>query len=360
MFGYLEGRRLGGVIDMKLGRQFEMTGLDWYVFDGGMVRAKTPVHVALEAFGGLQVDGADVFGYPTHEPDGTQGTVADQVLSPMLGAGFSMVDIPWMDARFAYRRTWSPGGQDPNLANDTPGVDQSVVGMSVALRLLRGTLSPHGALRYNLGTDRVDDLAVGVAFDMTPRHRLRADYVRAFPAFDLDSIFNVFSMNPFEDVRFVYEVRPSARWTLQARGQMRVFRNETTAQGLEPSQRLRPGYGGGLAALYRRRRTALRLDGFALGGEGGLRGGGVVESRTHVWWDRIALDGRVYFTQYRDDLSHGRYGYSLALQVGANIRLYHGVYVHVLGEELVTRHYKSALRALGVLSVDWGFRGGAR
>src|SRR5690606_38555012 len=35
MFGYLQGRRIGGFFDFRAGRQFESSGLDWYAFDGG-------------------------------------------------------------------------------------------------------------------------------------------------------------------------------------------------------------------------------------------------------------------------------------------------------------------------------------
>ena len=40
LFAYLEGQNLGGMVDVRAGRQFEMSGLDFFAFDGGWVRAE--------------------------------------------------------------------------------------------------------------------------------------------------------------------------------------------------------------------------------------------------------------------------------------------------------------------------------
>jgi hypothetical protein len=366
LFGYLEGENLGGHVDLRLGRQFEMSGLDFYAFDGGWVRVRTPAHLAVEAFGGLQVDGSAVFGFPTFELDGTSGTGADGISSPMVGAALSMDDVEFMDARIAYRRTWTPAsfGQDELDSDGTrglrPGVDQELWSGTLALRLFHGKLSPFGSARYNLGTSRLDDLGAGLTWALTELHTVRAQYLRTIPAFDLDSIFNVFSVTPFEDVRVVYEVRPGPRWQLDARFQGRILRDETTALGTEPTQPVRFGGGGGAGAAYRRRRVAVHTDAYGLGGEGGLRVGGSVDARTHVIYDRLGLDGRGYVLYYRDEVDAARTGYSVAVQGGANLRLAHGIYLNVVAEELFTPFYRGAFRAFGILSVDWALRGGQR
>jgi hypothetical protein len=376
LFGYLEGENLGGHLDLRLGRQLEMSGLDFYAFDGGWVRMRTPAHLAVEAFGGLQVDGSAVFGFPTFELDGTAGTGADHVSSPMVGAAVAMDDVEFMDARIAYRRTWTPESLGRDLVDSDgtlglrPGVDQELFSGSVALRLAHGKLSPFAAGRYNLGTSRLDDLAAGLTWSLTELHTVRAQYLRTIPAFDLDSIFNVFSVTPFEDVRVVYEVRPGPHWRLDARFQGRLFRDEVTTLGHEPDAALRFGGGGGAGAAYRRRRVAVRTDAFGLGGEGGVRVGGSVDARTHVLYDRLGIDTRGYLLYYDgrgDTQGNGRdagvgagSGYSVAMQAGANIRLAHGIYINAVAEELFTPFYRGAFRAFGTLSVDWALRGGSR
>lgn len=366
LFGYLEGENLGGHVDLRLGRQFEMSGLDFYAFDGGWVRVRTPAHLAVEAFGGLQVDGSAVFGFPTFELDGTNGSGADTVSSPMVGAAIALDDVKFMDARIAYRRTWTPAslGKDELDSDGTlglrPGVDQEIWSGTLALRLADGKLSPFGSARYNLGTSRLDDLGAGLTWNLTELHTVRAQYLRTIPAFDLDSIFNVFSVTPFEDVRVVYEVRPGPYWRLDARFQGRFFRDDPTTLGAQPEQAVRFGGGGGAGAVYRRRRVAVRTDTYGLGGEGGLRVGGSVDARTHVIYDRLGLDTRGYVLYYKDEVDAARTGYSVAVQGGANLRLAHGIYINAVAEELFTPFYRGAFRAFAILSVDWALRGGSR
>jgi len=367
LYGYFEGRAVARFFDFKVGRQFEMSGLDFYAFDGGWIRANTPAHVAVEAFGGQQVDGTALFGFPTFELDGTQGTPADKSHSPMVGAAFSLSDIKFADARFAYRRTWSPASINDDIP-DVGGsggvgtvVDQEFISASVALRLAKGKLAPFGSGRYNLGVSRLDDLSAGVWWALTDMHTLRAYYLRTIPSFDLDSIFNVFSLEPFEDVRVVYQVRTGPRWTVYSRFQGRFFHASPTADsGLMPAERVAFGGGGGGGAELRMRRFGMRLDGYGLGGQGGVRAGGSIDTRTHVLYDRIAIDARSYGLYYKDEVNQAREGYSLSLQAGTNVRLGHGVYLNLMAEELFTPYTRAAFRAFGMLNVDWAFRVGQR
>ncbi|MCA9635914.1 MAG: hypothetical protein KC420_07790 [Myxococcales bacterium] len=368
LFAYLEGQRLGGFVDLRAGRQFEMSGLDFYAFDGAWTRAHLPVlPLAVEAFGGMMVDGSQLFGFPTFELDGTNGTARDRSFSPMAGAALSSSGLRWLDARLAYRRTFTPSAlnrgaiDDDGSAGLASGVDQELVSLSAAARLADGRLSPYAALRYNLGTARLDDVSAGIHMAMSERQSIRALYIRTIPAFDLDSIFNTFTNEAFEDVRVVLESRPNARWILAARSQTRLFRDQTTSE-LEtlPARALRLGVGGGVTASYRIRRLGLRMDGYGLGGEGGVRAGGSLESRTMVAWNRLAIDGRIYGVYYRDDQSEARRGYSLAVQGGLNVQLWRGIHLNLLGEELMTNYYTSALRILASLSADWTMRAGRR
>ncbi|HEX7603353.1 MAG TPA: hypothetical protein VF316_17160, partial [Polyangiaceae bacterium] len=67
MYAYVEGRRLlHGVLGFKLGRQYQIDPLGYWSFDGASVRLTTPVFVAVEAYGGLEVRG----GLPLSGPIG--------------------------------------------------------------------------------------------------------------------------------------------------------------------------------------------------------------------------------------------------------------------------------------------------
>jgi hypothetical protein len=373
MYGYLQGRRIGGFVDFRAGRQFESSGLDWYVFDGGWTRVSTPAYLAVEVFGGLQVNGAHVFGWPTMQLDGTSGNEpADRAGSPMLGTAVSIIDVPWLGARVAYRRTFTPAGINRNILEPTGapdgsvndgiigGVDQELVSATMNLNLAKGVFTPFAAARMNLGTLRVDDLSAGFGVAVSDQHSIRAMYLRTIPSFDLDSIFNVFALQPFEDVRLSYQVRAGS-WTLLGRGSARIFRNEPTADlGIDPESRLSLGWGGTLAAHWQHRRFAVRTDVFAQGGEGGVRAGGSIDGQVRVLNDRIGIDLRSYLTHYADDQVPEREGYGLAFQAGADFKLWDGVHLALLGEELLTPFVVHAFRGLANLSVDWSFRAGRR
>lgn len=363
LYGYLEGQRIGNVLDFRIGRQFEFSGLDFYAFDGAWARVRLPVHLAIEAFGGFQVDGSAVFGYPTFEFDGTQGRALDRQISPMVGVAAALDGLTYADARVAYRRTWSPARLNPDAIDpEAPEgtVDHEVLSAQVAFRFAQQRVTPFAALRYNLGVARIDDVSAGLGVTLTPKHSLRAFYLRAQPVFDLDSIFNVFAFDPLDDVRLVYELRPSERWTIAGRTQLRFEHARTTAAlGTEPTTRTGVGAGGGLAASYRRRRFALRLDGYGHGGMGAMRVGASVDTRTHVFYDRIAIDARTYgiVTRVSD---HANVDGSVAVQVGTSVRLTHGIVLHVVGEELVSTTLRHAFRLFGTFSLDWAFRVGGR
>lgn len=366
LYGYVQGREIGGFFDFRAGRQFETSGLDWYAFDGGWARVRTPAHLAVEAFGGMQVNAANLFGWPTFQLDGTSGEEgADRAGSPVLGAGLSLVDVRWMDARVAYRRTFTPasinrsiieptGDADGSVQPLASGVDQELVSATMHMRLFDGVFAPFGALRFNLGTTRVDDISAGATVAIGDSHHIRAQYLRTIPSFDLDSIFNLFSVQPFEDVRLSYQVRPGGGWRLEGRGGVRLFRDAL------PERRLALGWTAALAAAWQQRRFTVRTDSFVQGGEGGTRAGGSVDSQIRVAADRIGVDLRSYFTHYQDDLVVDRRGWGLAFQAGADFQLWQGVHLTVLAEEMVTPYLRHALRLLGMLSADWSFRVGRR
>lgn len=378
LYGYVQGRRIGGFFDFRAGRQFETSGLDWYVFDGGWARVRTPAHLGVEVFGGLQVNPSQVFGWPTHALDGTSGQdPADTASSPMLGAAVSVLELDWIDARLAYRRTFTPaainqGVLEPTGAADggtqplASGVDQELVSATMALNFggerRASVVSPFAAVRYNIGTARLDDLSAGVSLAVSELHTIRAQYLRTIPSFDLDSVFNLFTLQPLEDVRLSYQVRASEEWTLLARGSARLFRNRETLGGEQPDARVALGWTGALTALWRRQRYALRTDAFAMGGEGGVRTGGSVDGQIRVLNERIGIDLRSYFTHYADDqaLDSPRSGYGLSFQLGADFKLWDGIHLTLLAEELLSPYIRHAFRGLGNLSIDWSFRAGRR
>jgi hypothetical protein len=230
----------------------------------------------------------------------------------------------------------------------------------MSLRLARGRVVPHGALRFDLAGLRVSDFTVGVDLAVSEHHLVRALVMRTVPLFDLDSIFSVFAIEPVEEGRLSVEVRANERWTLGARGQLRTFRAGTTAGGTSPRDIVSLGGGGGLSAIRRGRHTTLRVDGSGVGGVGGLRAGASADLRAWVLRDRLALDGRLWAHTWRSDVDQRHEGWAAAAQAGVDLRLVHGIHLALLTEAITGTRVDVGFRALGVVAVDFTTRTGLR
>jgi hypothetical protein len=324
MFAYLEADNLRGMIDLRVGRQFEMSGLDWYAFDGAWFRLRTPIHLGIEAFGGFQVDGTALFGFPTFEQDGTAGTPADSKRSPMVGAAASVIGLRWLDARVAYRRTFSPLGVNRSIVNDDgstragergrPGDREPERGRQrggrAALAVRGAALQPRdGAARRHLG-----GAAAGVHDEAHAARDVPAHAAGVRPRLDLQRVQPAGLRGRAGGVSGAAGAI-AGRW--RRAGQFRFFRDAVTAHlNTVPERKLTVGAGGGATASYRIRRFSARLDGYGIGGEGGLRVGGNLDTRTMIAWDRVAIDGRVFALRYRDEVTAARQGYSIAAAGG--------------------------------------------
>ncbi len=356
----LEGRRLFGALDLRIGRQIDQYGLDFFAFDGGFVRVRTPVPVAFEALGGLAVRATDLLGYPEMSVDGVPPTEVSTGPRFVAGGGV-LVDGPsWIFGRVGYRQVFERSA--PAAPGEPPRrrVAEEILSAQVRLRLAKGIVSPYGAVRYDVAGARVSDLSLGtdLAFG-GGRHLLRVQYLRTHPVFDLDSVFNVFFTTPFSDVRLGYQVN-LGRTALHARWQVRRMLADRTASGAEPPARALGGTGVQAGVSHRRRRFALRADAFARGGPEGRLGGASVEARTFVFHQRLALDTRAYYTYVDGVGSTAGGGHLWAVQIGTDTRLYSGIHLHLLVEEAGSPTMRSSFRVFGALSLDWQIRGGTR
>ena len=115
-----------------------------------------------------------------------------------------------------------------------------------------------------------------------------------------------------------------------------------------------------MSAVYRRRRFSMRADALGLTGEGGTQIAATIDTRTYVYYRRLALDARLWSVYHDDDQRPERKGASLAAQLGVDARLWRALHLAVMGEELVTPHLSHSLRVWAVFSADFTLRMGAR
>jgi hypothetical protein len=243
--------------------------------DGATARVETPLHVAIEAFGGLRVRDASPLGSYQVELDGTTGAdcreYVEQFYSPGLGHGSwqiidrsqALLDHPRADdtgycpqrdqlmptygaaietaelhsiyARIVYRRSesrtvrsiYDPSCTVAQCANDVGfypnewgqapkwGVDEERVAATV-----RGSFdwsggkaqaSPWVAARYSLLHGLVDEAEAGVRLRWRD-HAIEPEVAYFVPTFDGDSIWNVFGAEPSTEARLSYSWLPRNGW----------------------------------------------------------------------------------------------------------------------------------------------------
>jgi hypothetical protein len=418
LYGYLAIDDLfDGRVDLRFGRHLQIDTLDWWSFDGASVRVDTPLHVAVEANGGVAVRESSPFGSPTFELDGTSG---GQCLEYNERAGFpgegawqlpfrdvsatpgrfsADLDDDWcpqrdklmptwggaaetsglgpFSARVSYRRTMSrtvgsvhfgdagwypnefgPGGAPSDTAPDW-GVNHEAVGGSARVQLSLGRLQvgPHVEGRYSLLHGRVDQAAAGTRVTWRG-HSIEPMVYYSFPTFDGDSIFNVFSGKAFHDFRLHYDLAPArGRWRAFARGWVRALHNEDTGDVEEGSivQPVAYASGGQLGAAWRFRADRVaRVDLFQEAGYGGRRTGGMGALR---WRLRPTLDlsARASAFSFDADLNENLNGLTYGGQLGATWLInIEGVAVHLWFEENTNDFDRSQWRAIGV--VDFAFQ----
>ncbi len=410
LYGYFAAEGLaGGKLDVYIGRQLSIDTLDWWNMDGVLVRAQTPWPVQVEAFGGLRVRDSSPLGSAGFEPDGTSGAeCAEYVegtvpgtgswrpidrdipgtgsvfasdfdfcpqrreLMPTFGAAIRTHGLRKVWARLGYRRSQSRTvgligpvdrfaepdlGLYPNEDGRAQkwGVNEERLAASVRgdVRTLGGQLTPHAAARYSLLHGLVDEAHLGARYQRGA-HAVEPEAYYSFPTFDGDSIFNVFSSEPYTDLRMTYDFSPDrSPWRGFVRGWGRRYAtedaDEVRAGESVDAIELAGGVQGGVQ--YRRRGSMLaRLDLFHEDGYGGRRTGGFGA----LMWRRsstLALSGRLSVIDFDDALLRGFSGVSVGAQVGTTYQVNEGVTLHLIAEENRNRIYNSQFRLIGVIDL---------
>ncbi len=381
----------GGAVDLYAGRQLGLEALDWYAYDGASVQIETRWHLAVEVFGGLLVRDWSPVGVANTEPDGTSsGECQEYVegatpgsgswrpidrgrpddgspfrndfdfcpqreqLMPTFGGAVELAGVPRVTARLSYRRSMSrsPGrigtesgqavpdtGYYPDELGQAPdwGTNQEHVSLEARAPIDAGPLqiTPFAAARYSLLHALVDEASAGTRVRMGA-HSVQPEAYYSFPTFDGDSIFNVFSIQPYVNARLTYELAPrGAPWSAYARGWLRRFRVEDAGRAA-PDADVDTGAlagGGQVGASWRGARDRLaRLDLFHEAGYGGRRTGGFAL----VSWralDPLVLSTRLSAIDFDEDVSARLDAISLGVQAGATYRINDGIAASVVAEE---------------------------
>ena len=329
LMAYVEGQSLGGYIDVRLGRQLQWELFDLRALDGLWVQARTPLYVAAEVFGGLSVNGSLPIDSPVYALDGTSRNVAlsptvlgpqqSDAMQPTVGFAVRSYGLRDLQMRLSYRRTFSltqdaaaagcdavtSGGSRQPCAPGLGTIEERLA-YTVFGRVLDGRLQGFGGLRYDFVSGRFDDGNAGIRGLLTPRHTLQVEYRYSAPTWDGDSIFNVFSSQPYHDLRLGYDGRLRDKGgevfrigdlAIHARAFARLFLTGAPHGAPDSAgiNTLSPAFGGSAGARLTRRQGNVRLEVFGDGGYGGLRAGSELSGRLLLLRNTVGLEGRAMY-----------------------------------------------------------------
>lgn len=208
-YAWIEGRDLfGGLLELKLGRQLLADGLDYLMFDGAVVTVNTPFFLGVELMAGAEVK-QEMWGINASqlEVDGTRFIegVEENGDDVTLAFGAALVtrNLAYARYRLGYRRYFSDGA-----------VDQEKIGGSFHQRLVEG-VDLNGVVTWDLFNARFERIQAGGRARLGDANEVELEYVRTTPSFDGDSIFNIFTVYPMNDL--------AARWRLYPGKNDRIY-----------------------------------------------------------------------------------------------------------------------------------------
>jgi hypothetical protein len=372
LYAYLGGRNVGGHLDFQLGRQIHFDLIDFYAFDGADLLYHATRLFGVEAFAGTEVKESMPLGSPIYQLDGTSAGSRDPAtrpaqsseVAPLAGAalvagtpvGVASAGLNW-SARLSFREIWSATA-DRQPGEPESGINEEVASLT-AMAAWRNRIFLSGGIRYNFLFDELDDEQLALRVKLTARQWVTLEHDFLAPTFDGDSIWNVFSVGAYRDLRASYEIGLPHGVKAYARGFARFFLPTPDEEngGAYSGQESGPGdsrfaAGGSLGAAWRNARGMLRADGYWDDGYGGRKVG--VDATTRVKLrPTFELEGRLTGYGWRSDLpSATPSGVVFGAQAGGRLQLGKGTRAHLLVEDNFGTYYESQFRGLAMLELD--------
>lgn len=399
--GLLDGR-----IDVLLGRQLEVQSLDWFSFDGISVAAHLPASLGVRAFGGLRVREHSALGSDAFAPDGTSGALCEEyvegatpgsgawrpidglptrdndpflsdiercpqrdVTMPTFGAQIFLDGIDSVQGMLSYRRSQSrsvgllgePDRRDfedlgyyPNEAGQAPewGVNEERVSLSLRAPMAFDSgldWTPFAALRYSVLHGLVDEAHLGTRL-RRDSHSLESELFYSVPTFDGDSIFNIFSTEPYSDARATWEYN-SAASSLggYVRGWGRRYHSEDSEMAGVDASRYAGGAQAGAQYQWDRSRV-LRVDVFHEDGYGGLRTGGFTRARWQ-WSKKTRLSAQLSGIYWDSELDGSTRRFTFGSQLGVAYQVHPGFATRFRVEQNANQLYGFQLALFATLDL---------
>lgn len=362
---YVEAEVVDG-LTLRAGRQFHADAADYLAFDGGKVlwtAGRLPLR--LELYGGVRTTFAITTGAVASSLYELDGGQAQSGAQPLFGTVVRYLG-DWRhrtEASVGFRWSWRTPGDllktDPNLPDSfsttaqeltaSAGGDLGPVQLSGGLgyelvlgALMRARATASVGLGTLLGWAVDEKRLQGSTFSL--------EYRRYRPTFALDSIFNWFSLNPYDEYSALVSAWVGSKVRAEARWFERRFDSDTTdrggntltvAPGTVGAHGARLGAFAGFGGLLVDALAQLQL------GYGGTRvlvdGGGRM-----ALGDAFELYGRASVSSFTADTQPTQAGTSVGVVGGLTWRLPQGASVSLIVEETINPFTTRVPRFFGV------------
>ena len=331
LLGYVEGRELIPWTDFRVGRQLLADpASDLTLMDGLHLAVRTPWYVGLEAVVGLESKEGAITGTEL-ELDGIEEHRGHTVIA---GGALVLHGVRDVSARVDYQH-WLTDG-------DT---DREVVAASAWWRPLPW-LAVGGDVRWDFVVSAIDSASAELRVRPWEPLELRVDYEHYRPAFRADSIWNVFAVDPFDDIGGSVRFRWGRRSHLYFGAGARLY----GTSGLEGGDTDILVRGGGVLGLGER--TVLRFDLMREGRSGGtffLADVGV----QHTFGEaRGGVEGRFTVVRQDDPTRDTPPVNAFGVQLGGWFRVRDVATFHLLVEDNESHRQPHAVRVLAIAELS--------
>ncbi len=347
LFGYINVHRWLNMIDVRLGRQLLIDDMDFTMMEGLRTVIHTPWHFGVEIYAGTESKNAGYIGIITStqlENDGDNGGHgnADEATSLVLGGSILLEELTNHHGKIGYRRVQTVDG----------GIDAEKVFANYHVRVLP-KLHITAAASWDFLIMDVSDIQASVRTNKLMNFLdIELSYWRLIPTFEGSSIFNVFSIEPMNDLDGRFRFHLSKDVHAYVGGYLRLFRNAPDDNdvnvtdwikdiGARAGGRVQFGHRGHIGLDITHQQGYGDLTIFDVGGAYRLLD------------NRLQLNGRLTTILFDDQLQENLNGTSFGVQFGAQYSPVESTRLHWINELNTNRFEELQFRVFAMIELDF-------
>lgn len=343
-------------LSLRLGRQLHADLADFLAFDGARLAWALPLPLTVELYGGVRSSVGTPAGQIASSLYELDGVATLTGLQPVVGATLRWTGdlLTRRRASLGYRHSWrtteADRALDPSLPQGLATTAEELVGSAEGDA---GPVHLSGGFAYSLAVGRLMRARAALTRDFGESVTGGLEYQRYEPTFALDSIWNFFSSQPFDELGATASWRPGSELRLEGRLFGRLFRALTEDRlggAYLSSPGVMPALGARVGGVYLA--AATMFDSWlswqdGAGGRRILLDSGV----RHTLLDALELFSRVTLLTFQNDLAPDRSGPALGLVAGATWRLPAGAGLSLLLEENLNAFASPVPRVMAMLDL---------